>query len=199
MLPALTPASPLALHAHPTETPPDGLTLHAGLAVAGTADGAGWVIEFHLRAARNRVQLPPPSSAGPADGLWRHTCLEAFVQDGAGPGYREFNFSPSGQWAVYRFDAERQRAVDDVPPPAGPTIDLAPVADSLRLLAWVPRALLPEQPGAVGLTAVIETVDGSLSHWALHHPRADRPDFHHSGGWTCHPDLPPFPSAPRIA
>jgi len=33
------------------------------------------------------------------------------------------------------------------------------------------------------LTAVIETQDGNLSYWALHHP-AERPDFHRNAGWT---------------
>ena len=65
----------------------------------------------------------------------------------------------------------------------------------LRLRAWLPRTLLPDTPGAVGLSAVIETLDGQLSHWALHHPRADRPDFHHRAGWTAHPPLSPAPSS----
>ena len=31
---------------------------------------------------------------------------------------------------------------------------------------------------AFGLTAVIETLDGAISYWALAHP-AEKPDFHH--------------------
>ena len=30
----------------------------------------------------------------------------------------------------------------------------------------------------IGLSAVIERLDGSLSYWSLHHPPG-RPDFHH--------------------
>ena len=34
----------------------------------------------------------------------------------------------------------------------------------------------------IGLSAVIEDTAGSLSYWALHHPRS-KPDFHHRGGF----------------
>jgi hypothetical protein len=34
-----------------------------------------------------------------------------------------------------------------------------------------------------GFTAVLELEDGSLSYWALHHPKP-QPDFHDRGGWT---------------
>lgn len=199
MLPTLIPAAALALAPHPLDKAPEGLTLHAGIAVAGSADGPGWLIEFRLTANLALLRIPAPLAHGPADGLWQHTCLEAFVQQGDGPGYREFNFSPSGQWAVYRFDTERQRSPDDKPPWPGPALDVEQTLDTLRLLAWIPMALLPERPAAVGLTAVIETRDGRVSHWALHHPRADRPDFHHAAGWTHHPALPPLPTAAPTA
>jgi len=35
----------------------------------------------------------------------------------------------------------------------------------------------------VGITAVIQRLDGTLSYWALHHPAAEA-DFHHRGGFT---------------
>ena len=38
-------------------------------------------------------------------------------------------------------------------------------------------------PELIGLSAVVETTDGTLSYWALAHPRA-QPDFHHPVGWT---------------
>lgn len=193
MLPALTPA--LALSVHPRDDAPSGLTLHAGISVADAAERPGWIIGFRLAGHLAGLKIPEPGASGPADGLWRHTCFEAFVEDGAGPGYREFNLSPSGQWAVYRFDGERQRAPGDTPPAAGPTLARDAAPGVLQLRAWVPWSLLPHRPGAIGLTAVVETLDGQISHWALHHPRADRPDFHHRGGWTHCLDLPPLSSA----
>jgi hypothetical protein len=186
-----------ALTVHPLEVAPAGLTLHAGVQPAEHADAPGWIAEFRLVGDTAGLKIPPPGAGGPADGLWRHTCFEAFVQDGAGPGYREFNFSPSGQWAVYRFHDERQRAPGDQPPAAGPAIEVNTAPGALHLRAWIPRSLWPDQPGPVGLSAVVETLDGRVSHWALHHPRAERPDFHHRGGWTLRPALPPSPTAAR--
>jgi hypothetical protein len=87
----------------------------------------------------------------------------------------------------------------DAPPITGPSISTERGAAALVLQAWLPRALLPAQPTALGLSAVIETLDGQISHWALHHPHADRPDFHHQAGWTHRPAVPPFPSAPPSA
>jgi hypothetical protein len=37
-----------------------------------------------------------------------HTCFEAFVAPAGINGYYEFNFSPSTDWAVYRFSAYRR-------------------------------------------------------------------------------------------
>ena len=43
---------------------------------------------------------------------------------------------------------------------------------------------LPEDAGeAMGLTAVIQAVDGSVGYWALRHS-SDRPDFHHDGSFA---------------
>ena len=69
----------------------------------------------------------------------------------------------------------------------------------MTLQAWLPQALLPSRPTAIGLTAVIETRGGQVSHWALHHPHDDCPDFHHAAGWTHRPARPPFPHATPTA
>ncbi|NMF90687.1 hypothetical protein GPA26_19635, partial [Aromatoleum petrolei] len=45
-------------------------------------------------------------------------------------------------------------------------------------------AALPQgSPLELGLTAVVETLDGTLSYWALRHPSA-RPDFHLRDAFT---------------
>lgn len=192
------PADALSLVVHPTKQGPADLSVSASLAVAGPADGPGWLLRYRVDGDIDALCLPAPA-AGPADGLWRHTCLEAFVQDGDGPGYHEFNLSPSGQWAVYHFSGERQRVADDRPPVPGPSITVERSAHSMTLQAWLPQALLPSRPTAIGLTAVIETRGGQVSHWALHHPRTNRPDFHHPAGWTHRPAPPPCPHATPTA
>ena len=39
-------------------------------------------------------------------------------------------------------------------------------------------AALPPKPWSIGLSAIIEEEDGTISYWALAHPPG-RPDFHH--------------------
>ena len=43
---------------------------------------------------------------------------------------------------------------------------------------------LPDDAGgAVGLTAVIQGLDGAMGYWALAHP-SDKPDFHHPNSFA---------------
>jgi hypothetical protein len=113
----------------------------------------GLAVSYRLYGDAAQIRIPERTSASAADGLWRHTCLEAFVAAVDRPEYREFNFSPSGQWAVYRFTACRQRDFRFVPP-AAPQIAFRRCADGFRLDAVIAPELLPA--GAllnIGLTA----------------------------------------------
>ena len=93
------------------------------------------------------------------------------------PAYREFNFSPSGAWQAYGFHAYRQGG--ELEDATAPRIERATEAE-LDLRVFLPARNLPSGPRLrLGLSAVIEAVDGSLSYWALRHPPG-RPDFHHS-------------------
>jgi hypothetical protein len=56
--------------------------------------------------------------------------------------------------------------------------------------ARTPGAAQASWRGRLGLTAVIEAADGTLSYWALHHPAA-RADFHNGGGFTLGLEVPP--------
>lgn len=113
----------------------------------------------------------------PADGLWQHTCCEAFIAGKDCSAYREYNFSPSGQWACYRFTGYRQRD-PAFTASSRPPIVLRPEADGFQLDATLPADLLPaSQTLVIGLSVVIEAADGSKSYWALAHG-ASQPDFH---------------------
>lgn len=189
------PAAPHALVCHPATPCTLPLQIDVRLAVAGSTAGPGLLLRYEVQGDTSRLLLPGPATPGPADGLWQHTCFEAFVGVDGDPAYREFNFSPSGQWACYRFGAERQRdgAAEARQRPVTPDIDWQSTPDGLSLLAWLPLHALPvpvtDQAWDIGLTAVVETTDGQLSYWALRHPGA-RPDFHHRGGWQRLPELP---------
>lgn len=111
---------------------------------------------------------------GRGDELWRTTCFELFLNDGAGR-YREFNFSPSQQWAAYAFAGYRACAGDHEPlqPPEiaadrGHTI--------FAMTVFIDRCELLGAASAA-LSAVIEEDDGRLSYWALAHGGL-KPDFH---------------------
>ncbi len=121
------------------------------------------------------LHIPPFSGKGRADDLWQTTCFELFLsRDGGGP-YLEFNFSPSGRWAVYYFEAYRQN-------PQCPELLAQPDIECLRgedifiLTAFLAAPDLA-QAGLIGVSAVIEEEGGRKSYWALSHP-SDKPDFH---------------------
>lgn len=140
-----------------------------------TADG-GLSLSYRVRHQPGAIRIPAPLPSGPADGLWQHTCCEAFVTED-GDGYREFNFSPSGQWAAYRFTSYRERDAAFVAD-AAPQISFNLLADGFVLHATLPAALLPSGHALrFGLTAVIEAAAGNKSYWALTHC-APQPDFH---------------------
>ena len=142
-----------------------------------------------------RVRIPPPRRQQRADRLWQRTCFEAFVSVKGEPAYREFNFAPSGEWAVYDFQRYRVggRFVEEG---SAPHITLRRTSASLELNAVVAREGLPAIPhGArlkLALCAVIEEENGMLSYWALSHPPG-KPDFHHPDGFGLEIE-PPIPS-----
>jgi hypothetical protein len=139
------------------------------------SDGA-LAVAYTLEGDLARIRVPEPRPPGFADDLWKHTCFEMFVREDGAEAYREFNFSPSGEWAAYAFERYREgmRRCDGV----DPRVTLRMSASGLELDAVVP--LVAIRPGAVltiGLAAVIEDTDGALSYWAPAHPAA-KPDFH---------------------
>ena len=180
-MPASLPAR-LALLAHPAT--PDGPVHSLTVEVDHHADG-GLRLSFAL-ALGGGLLLPAPQAPGPADGLWAHTCCEAFVAVAGEAGYREYNFSPSGQWASYAFSAYRQRTATPDALPA-PAIETVATPGLLSLHATLPAQLLPAAPPGrllmLGLSAVSEARDGSLQYWALRRP-AERPDFHDRRGFA---------------
>jgi hypothetical protein len=140
------------------------------------------VLRYVVTGAIGNLHLPQRSAPARADDLWRHTCFEAFVRAVPSAAYYEFNFSPSTQWAAYRFGGYRAgRAV------AGeignPGIDVQSNAESLQLAATLALDGLANLPHTaiwrLGVSAVIEETSGALSYWALAHP-AGKADFHHS-------------------
>jgi hypothetical protein len=134
--------------------------------------------------------LAIPGYAEPvrADGLWQHMCFELFLRAQDEAGYLEFNFSPSTQWAVYRFSGYRT-GVGDAPDRLEPRIRFLSGTNGLALMAAIDG--LPALDWRLGLSAVIEETSGHKSYWALAHPSGP-PDFHHPDCFVL--ELPPAPA-----
>ncbi len=136
-------------------------------------------LRYEVRGALEDVLIPAPAEPERADELWTRTCFEAFAQVIGAEGYDEFNFSPSTEWAVYRFDGYRRGM--------GKPVVLAPrVEGAIEGDAYVLHAAfdLPGPgPWKLALTAVIEEAGGAKSYWALAHG-AGKPDFHHADGFV---------------
>lgn len=154
------------------------------VAVARPAPGA-LEISFRINGEIDRLRLPAPAVPMRADGLWQHSCFEAFLRADDGGSYHEFNFAPSGAWAAYRFAG--RRAGRTSPVMTAPAIRTDSAAGSFGLRTVLPIRELPDLARAssihAGLTAVIEDEQGALSYWALAHG-SPQPDFHDPGTFT---------------
>jgi hypothetical protein len=120
-------------------------------------------VSFTLDADLHRLRMPSRRPPRFADGLWRHTCFEVFLARKGARAYREYNFSPSGEWAGYAFSSYRKRIA-------------AKIVRPRRRGKWI--EIQTEGRLRIGLCAVIEEKGGALSYWALRHPPG-KPDFHH--------------------
>jgi hypothetical protein len=148
------------------------------------------VLHFRISGDIDRLALPPQAGSKFQEELWRHTCLEAFIGFADSEEYFEFNFSPSSQWAVYRFDGYRQGMTPLHPEPPPRVLvrrrDGELEADIDIHLGAIPGLTADEINGRelrLAVSAVIESEPGSISYWALAHPPG-KPDFHHSDGFA---------------
>jgi hypothetical protein len=144
------------------------------------------VFQYSLAADMSRICIPKTGPSRQADGLWRHTCFEAFVAGGDARAYHEFNFSPSLDWAIYRFNSYRE-GMSPAEISRVPTISVHRGEHGLELKSAVHLNDLVDLDDAVALrialAAVIEEDNGSLSYWGLRHPPGN-PDFHHAHGFA---------------
>lgn len=185
----MTFSASLTLLPHPGFPCPHALRV--GVDVSIDAKG-GLCFHYFADGDLGAIIVPPASKdvAQSVDLLWQHTCCEAFLTREGNPAYREFNFSPSGQWAAYGFAQPRQR---DPATETGwrkpPAIVFSAWPSGFELCASLAPEQIPDGPGAlkIGLSAVMELgfADGGrfCTYWALHHPEP-HPDFHHRDAFT---------------
>lgn len=164
----------LTLHPDGGETPASAVEVHF------EREGPVLWLRFVVWGEVDRIAWPAEAAPDRADELWRHTCFEAFVA--SDEGYVEYNLSPSGRWASYQFDSPRTGMRT-----ARETATVEGLDGASDMVALEARIDLPYGADRLGLSAVIEGVDGAISYWALVHP-SDKPDFHHPDSFVL--DLP---------
>lgn len=166
----------LNLVPHPSTLPTDpGLKLWATVDyVASLGEIATANIWFGVGAPADGFVIPESQEPGRTDELWKTTCFEAFLRSDGQDSYREWNFAPSGDWAAYDFSGYRKGMA-----PADVTEPYVRMEDNLTWWALgATIALDAEGTWNLGLSAVLEEMDGTKSYWALAHPNPDKPDFH---------------------
>jgi hypothetical protein len=167
---------------------PDSGSLTAkNIEVNATRQGGGSLaLSYTLTGTLDDIAVPAVVATARRDELWRHTCFEAFVRAASGNEYYEFNFSPSTQWAAYRFNGYRSgmRPATEI---GEPLIEVSSNPDRFTLTASLELGRLAGLQASaswlLGLSAVVEDRTGRKSYWALAHPLGE-PDFHHADCFT---------------
>ena len=179
--------NPTALLCHPS-TPDDivtGITVEVDSLTTDLL-----VLDYRIHGNIDRLQLPAQATSKFQDLLWQHTCLEAFIGFTDSDSYFEFNFSPSSQWAVYRFENYRQ-GVTSIDPMPTPRVIVRRHTDYLEAdvdihLGAIPGLTASEIKGRelrLAVSAVMRSEPGRICYWALAHPPG-KPDFHHRDGFA---------------
>ncbi|HEX8064062.1 MAG TPA: DOMON-like domain-containing protein [Allosphingosinicella sp.] len=133
------------------------------------------VISYFVTGSEDLI-VPDPESPARRDGLWQTTCFEAFLKPVGDTVYFEYNFSPSTEWAAYRFERHREGRTD-WPTPVDPLATRGEEPSDALLEVDLDLSGLPPSAMRLGLCAVLEEEGGLKSYWALAHPPGD-PDFH---------------------
>jgi hypothetical protein len=172
----------LALKLHPDSTSAAASSIEVEIAhPLGHALSLTYVVLGKI----SDLRLPSFAAPDRTDGLWQRTCFEAFLAISSDAGYCEFNFSPSTQWAAYRFSSYRSgmQVASEID---APRIEVSSSPDSYTLRSTLNLGRSNEPRDVywrLGLSAVIEETNGNKSYWALAHAPG-KPDFHRADCFT---------------
>ena len=141
-------------------------------------------VVYRVRGALSELLMPTPCTMpSREDDLWQETCFEVFLRRRNQPQqYIEFNFSPSGDWAFYRFrDYRKDLECPAVHDPLSITTQARD--NELTLGTKIPWSIIHDtlpgnHPLEIGLSVILKDRNGEISYWAIMHP-SDKPDFHH--------------------
>jgi hypothetical protein len=149
------------------------------------------VLYYRVEGDIDALQLPTPQRSAHADELWKQTCFEAFLKAPGAAPYFELNFSPSSEWAVYRFEDYR-RDMQALAPEEPPRVLCRRRGNALAADVDVHLRPLDLDGGDLeaALCAVLRDQQGACSYWALAHAEG-APDFHHPSGFAITIARPP--------
>ena len=154
--------------------------------VVQRSDPRGLVVGYVITGNVEEILLPQQHAADRTDKLWEHTCFEIFLRPDGSRAYMELNFSPSSQWAAYRFDDYRA-GMKELPMSTAPKIyhdeGMPHVMDIEIALELKALRSLSDSDIRLAACAVIEDRRGQKSYWAVRHP-SSKPDFHHPDSFT---------------
>jgi hypothetical protein len=156
------------------------------LKITGTVGRRGGVLcmGYDLLGLTEALAVPAPAAVPVRkDGLWNETCFELFLGLEKSDRYWEFNFSPSGHWNVFGFEAYRQGMREEQAFASLPfSVQILPDALHLSVELDLEKIIPGDQALKVGISAVIRSAEGDCTYWALTHPGA-QPDFHRKDGF----------------
>ena len=138
-------------------------------------EGQLW-LRYFVDCDLENLDLPVPAEPQRTDGLWNTTCFELFLREPNSANYFEFNFSPSSQWAAYRFNNYREGMSDwDTPTP-----DIGNDASETHFAVEATISLPQIDIGVwdASMSVVIHERGDRKSYWTIKHPDG-APDFHH--------------------
>ncbi|MCL2020578.1 MAG: hypothetical protein FWG81_00345 [Betaproteobacteria bacterium] len=155
---------------HPDSPTPEALQI----TVEGERQTEALNLCYMLTGDCSGFAFPDTNHPAPPDRLWTRSCCELFWRERGAAAYREYNFSPSMQWAAYTFTAYRTREENILP---SPPQRMNWTRDESRLFLQVEIAVSPN-PLQLAFAVVLKRTSGESIYYALRHPPGS-PDFHH--------------------
>ncbi|MCP4338325.1 MAG: DOMON-like domain-containing protein [Desulfobulbaceae bacterium] len=142
-------------------------------------------IDYMVKGALDRISWPRITQATErCHELWRQTCFELFLGIKDNAAYWEVNLSPSGLWNVYCF-SDYRTGMREEKAIAQPVCHIATDGDLLSLNCTIDfNGLIDDCSDLeVGVSSVLQTIDGSNSYWAIDH-YGRKPDFHNRSSFS---------------
>ena len=130
---------------------------------------------YNIKGGLENIYWPKKMNPEHGDNeLWRSTCFECFIGSSCTPEYYEYNQSPDGDSACYKFSdyRNRQSAFDR---PSDYAFSLT--ADEYECHARIDIPSPYTLPFYLGLAVIIKDRRNELHYFGLSHPN-DAPDFH---------------------